>query len=254
MTTTKQLTILITGASSGFGEATAKLLSRKGHRLILLARRLNRLKALQEELPNSKIICTDVRDKAKLENEFLKLTPDWIDIDVVINNAGLARGISPMNEGEITDWEEMIDTNIKGVLYVTRLVLPIMIKRNIGHIINIGSIAGIYPYKGGNVYGATKAFIHQLSKNLRTDLLGTNIRVTDIAPGAAETEFSLVRFNGDEKKASAWYKDTRALSANDVAEAILWTIERPIHVNIDYLEIVPTDQAPAGLTLFRHDK
>lgn len=254
MSTTKKLTILITGASSGFGEACAKLLHERGHRLILLARRLDRLQTLQKELPNSKIICADVRDVKILEEEFQKLTNDWKDIDVVINNAGLARGVSPFFEGEFYDWEEMIDTNIKGVLYVTKLVLPNMITRNIGHIINIGSIAGVYPYKGGNVYGATKAFIHQLSKNLRTDLLGTNVRVTDIAPGSAETEFSLVRFRGDEKKANAWYENTRALSANDVAEAIMWAIERPSHVNIDYLEIVPTDQAAAGLTLFRHEK
>lgn len=195
-------TILITGASSGFGEATARLLSQKGHRLILLARRLDRLEKLKSELEENILISqVDVTDKKQVTNLFANLPQEFKKIDILINNAGLARGLDLAQDAQVEDWEEMIDVNIKGLVYVTRAALEIMKARNSGLIINIGSVAAHAPYPKGNVYGATKAFVKQFSKNLRADLAGTNIKISNIEPGIAETEFSVVRFKGDTEAA-----------------------------------------------------
>lgn len=247
-------TILITGASSGFGEATAKLLAADGHQLILLARRKDRLERLAKDLNvPTHIVAVDITDK-KAVLEALKYLPKKLqEIDVLINNAGLARGFEPAFDAVLEDWEEMVETNIKGLLYLTHPILKQMKDRNVGHIINIGSVAGHAPYKGGNVYGSTKAFVKQLSRNLRADLVGTNIHITNIEPGMAETEFSEVRFKGDTEKAKSIYKGMNALTAQDIAETIQWIINRPDHVNIDNLEIMPMDQTWGGLTVYRRE-
>lgn len=243
---------LITGASSGFGLETAKLLSKNGYKLILVARRGDVLQELASKLNTEVFVrAIDVRNKQSIHDFFKDLHSDFQKIDVLINNAGLALGVSPAYESDIEDWETMIDTNIKGLLYFTSETLQIMKKRNTGHIVNIGSVAAHAPYKGGNVYGSTKAFVKQFSRNLRADLLGTDIRVTNIEPGIAETEFSIVRFKGDKEKAGGVYKDTRALTAQDIAETILWILERPLHVNIDNIEIMPIDQSWGGLAINR---
>lgn len=242
-------TVLITGATSGFGQATAKLLKSKGYRLILIGRREDKLKQLEGE--NTFTYPLDVRDRNSID-KFSKALPDeFQDIDILINNAGLALGLSDAVVADLDDWEKMVDTNIKGVLHFTKLVLPIMKEKNSGMIINIGSVAGHAPYKGGNVYGATKAFVKQFSKNLRADLYGTDIKVTNIEPGMAETEFSNVRFKGDNEKAKEVYKGMRPLTSEDIAETILWIIERPLHVNIDNIEIMPLDQTWGGLVVNR---
>ena len=247
-------TILITGASSGFGQASAKLLAKDGHRLILVARRSERLDALKKELNTEVHTATvDVTDKSQVQKFFDDLPEGFRDIDVLVNNAGLALGMSPAQDSSLEDWERMVDTNIKGLLYITRPVLDIMKKRNTGHIVNLASTAAHIPYKGGNVYGGTKAFVRQFSRNLRTDLLGLNVRVTDIAPGAAETEFSVVRFN-DRQAADNFYKGWKPLTAEDVAEAIKWTLDRPPHVNINVIELMPTAQTYGGLAIHKSDK
>ncbi len=245
-------TILITGASSGFGEAAARLLAQHNYKLILTARREDKLEKLKSELSIPVYIAKlDVTDKKSIDKFLKELPGDFKDIDILINNAGLSRGLDPAFEANIEDWDEMVDTNIKGLLYMTNKVLPSMKDRNSGYIINIGSVAGHAAYKGGNVYGATKAFVKQFSKNLRADLIGTDIRVTNIEPGMAETEFSVVRFKGDEEKAKKVYEGMRALKAEDIAETILWLIQRPAHVNIDNIEIMPIDQTWGGLAVFR---
>ena len=245
-------TILITGASSGFGLATAELLAKDGHKLILLARRSDRLEQIKLKLKAEVHTATvDVTDKKQVHNFFKNIPADFQDIDVLINNAGLARGMELVQDGKLENWEEMIDTNIKGLLYVTHSTLDIMKRRNQGHIINIGSSAGANAYKGGNVYGGTKAFVRQFSRNLRTDLFGMNIRITNIEPGMAETEFATVRFR-DKDKAAEVYKDTRPLVAQDIAETILWVLSRPAHVNIDNVELMPTDQTFGGLIVNRN--
>lgn len=244
-------TILITGASSGFGAAAARMLAAKGYKLILVARRLDRLEALKNELNTAVYVASvDVRDKHEVKMLFDTLPDEFKNIDVLVNNAGLAKGVATAQESDLEDWEVMVDTNIKGLLYFTRFALEVMKKNNSGQIINIGSVSAIAPYKGGNVYGATKAFVHQFTRNLRADLFGTNIRATNIEPGSAETEFSLVRFE-DAEKAKEVYENTRHLTAEDVAETIVWVIERPQNVNIDNLEIMPIDQTWAGLQKFK---
>ena len=241
-------TVLITGASSGFGKETARLLAKKGYRLILVARRKPILEELANKLKTEVVVGTvDVRDKEQIERFIKGLPKRFKKIDVLINNAGLALGLSPAYESELEDWENMIDTNIKGVIYFTRFVLPIMKRQGSGHIVNIGSVSSRIPYLGANVYGATKAFIKQFSRNLRIDLLGTNIRITNIQPGPAETEFSIIRFKGDKNKANAVYQGWRTLEAKDIAEAIYWVITRPERINIDTIEIISTDQAQGGL-------
>lgn len=245
-------TVLITGASSGFGTATAELLAKEGYRLILVARRKDLLEKLQKELNTETYISqVDIRDRNQVKNLFENLPQEFQKVHILINNAGLARGLEPAIEADIEDWEEMVDTNIKGLLYFTRLALPSMKQRNEGLIINIGSVASTVPYKGGNVYGATKAFVRQFSRNLRTDLFGTNIKVSNIEPGAAETEFSIVRFKGNTKEASKVYEGMRHLEAIDIANTILWVINQPERVNIDNIEIMPIDQSFGGLVINR---
>jgi 3-hydroxy acid dehydrogenase / malonic semialdehyde reductase len=241
-------TILITGATSGFGLAAAKLLA-QDNKLILLGRRQERLDELKSSLGTDVYTASvDLADGKQLAEFFAALPDDYKEIDVLINSAGLALGMEPAPEASSEDWEQMIDTNIKGLLRVTRPVLDIMTKRDRGLIINIGSVAATVPYKGGNVYGATKAFVRQFSRNLRTDLYGTNIKVTNVEPGAAETEFSIVRFK-DKQKADEYYKGWRALTPDDVANTIVWIINQPPHVNIDNIEIMPLDQTYGGLVL-----
>ncbi|MBD3776856.1 MAG: SDR family NAD(P)-dependent oxidoreductase [Thiotrichales bacterium] len=239
---------LITGASSGIGKATATVLAQAGYILILLARRENLLQALQSELATpSYIIACDINDHAALKTHLEALPEAFRPIDVLINNAGLALGLNPAHETDWQDWQTMIQTNCLSLAYLTRQILPSMVENNRGHIINIGSIAGTYHYKGANVYGATKAFVEQFSINLRSDLLGTAVRVTNLEPGLLnQSEFSLVRFKGDANRAGQVYEGVNPLKAEDVAEAIRWILEQPAHVNINRLEMMPVQQAPGG--------
>jgi NADP-dependent 3-hydroxy acid dehydrogenase YdfG len=248
-------TILITGASSGFGRATAEKCAAAGARLILAARRLDKLEEIQKAYPEvpMHLIALDVRDRAAVEGALEALPEGFKDVTVLVNNAGLALGAGSAQEADLDQWEQMVDTNIKGVMYMTRTLLPRMVARKEGYVINIGSMAGHYPYPGSNAYGGTKAFVEQFSLGLRADLLGTQVRVTDIAPGLAETEFSLVRFSGDEAKAKELYQNAAALTAEDVAEAVHWCISRPKHVNITTMEIMPTCQATSSLAIFRQE-
>ena len=245
------MNVLITGASAGFGLACARLFAEHGHSLILLARRSERLAKLKEELGLDRVqtIVADIQDKDQLETGFKSLPKKFEEVDVLINNAGLALGLGPTHQAELSDWETMIKTNILGLTYCTRLILPGMVSRNRGHVINIGSVAARAPYPGGNVYGGTKAFVNQFSRNLRCDLFGTAIRVTNIEPGLAETEFSLVRFKGDVERAAKPYQNTEPLTAQDIAQAVYWVTTLPAHVNIDNLEIMPTGQSSAGMRL-----
>jgi len=240
--------VIITGASSGIGRACAEIFAKNGYNLILNARRVDRLeslaKSLQNENPNIKVFYkkTDMSNKNDVFN-FVESIPDsFYPIDILINNAGLSRGLEPLDEGNIDDWNEMIDTNIKGVLYITKLIIPIMKKQQYGHIINIGSIAGHESYPGGNVYCATKAAIKSLTKSLRMDLVRTNIRVSSVDPGMVETEFSEVRFR-DAQKAKKVYENIKPLYAEDIADIIFFIATRPQHVNIEDAIIMPTQQA-----------
>ncbi|MFO7461631.1 MAG: SDR family oxidoreductase [Desulfatiglandales bacterium] len=244
MTESAQRRVMITGATSGFGEACARRFASAGCNLVLFARRMDRLAKLKESLPVPvHIVKLDVRDRRSVERTLESLPPEFLETDILINNAGLSLGLEPAYQAQLDDWETMVDTNIKGVMYFTRLVLPGMVERNRGHIINIGSVAAGYPYPGGNVYGATKAFVKQFSLNLKADLLGTPVRVTDIEPGLAETEFSLVRFKGDVEKAEGVYRGTKPISAEDLAEIIFWVSNLPDHININLLEVMPVCQA-----------
>ncbi len=245
--------IFVTGATAGFGQSITRRFIATGHKVIASGRRAERLQALKEELgDNLYTVQLDVRNRAAIEEAIAALPAEWRDIDVLVNNAGLALGVEPAHKANIEDWENMIDTNNKGLVYMTRAVLPAMVERNIGHIVNIGSIAGSWPYLGGNVYGATKAFVRQFSLNLRTDLHGTALRVTDIEPGlVGGTEFSNVRFKGDDDKADSVYQGTVALTAEDVTEAVFWVTTLPKHVNINTLEIMPVTQTTAGLKVHK---
>lgn len=247
-------TVLITGASSGFGEACARIFAGTGDNLVLLARRTERLQALSNELSTQVQVHTvsiDLTDAAALELA-LQAMPDWCQApDILINNAGLALGLSPAHEADMQDWTTMINTNITALVHMTRLLLPGMVQRNRGHIVNIGSTAGNWPYPGGNVYGATKAFVQHFSRELRADLLGKNIKVSNIEPGLAETEFSLVRFKQDRDKADSVYNGTQALSADDIAGIIHWVCSVPPHVNINAMEIMPLCQAWGPLKIDR---
>jgi 3-hydroxy acid dehydrogenase/malonic semialdehyde reductase len=213
------------------------------------------LAALREELgARCHTVVLDVRDRAAVERAVAALPAEFAEIDVLVNNAGLAAGLEPAQEAKLDDWDAMVDTNVKGLMYVTRTVLPGMVGRNRGHIINLGSVAGEFPYPGGNVYGATKAFVYQFTLNLRADLLKTHVRVTDIQPGlSGGTEFSKVRFGGDQAKADAVYRGTTPLSADDVADAVHWVATRPAHVNVNSLQLMPVDQAFAALAINRAD-
>ncbi|MDL0089347.1 SDR family NAD(P)-dependent oxidoreductase [Campylobacter gastrosuis] len=241
----------ITGATSGFGRAIAKKLSLEGYKIIALGRREDRLKSLADELGNTHIIACDIRDKDAVFNAVKNLPENFKDIEILVNNAGLALGVDGFNEASLDDFEVMIDTNIKGLIYATKAILPIMKERKSGYILNIGSVAGSWPYAGGNVYGGTKAFVKQLSFNLRNDVRGLNIRVTDIEPGLCKTEFSEVRFKGDKAKADAVYEGTKYLSADDIAQVVLNCISLPKHVNINRLEVMPVTQSWGGLYVLK---
>ncbi len=245
--------VLITGASAGFGRAAAKRFVALGDRVVACARRNDRIQELRKELGADNVYAMplDVTDSQQIQTLLSTLPEEWRAIDILINNAGLALGAKPAQTALLSDWETMIDTNIKGLVTLTRHILPGMVERNKGHIINIGSIAGDYPYPGGNVYGATKAFVKQFSLNLIADLVETPIRVTNIEPGAAETEFSIVRFHGDKEKADSVYDGMQPLTADDIAECIVWATQQPAHVNINRIEVMPTNQAAAGLKTFR---
>lgn len=238
--------VFVTGATSGFGEAIAKKFSSVGYEVVASGRRADRLEKLSKEL-GIKYEILDVTDKQKVFEIFKKHS----DIDILVNNAGLALGLEPAYETNIEDWETMVDTNIKGVMYCTRAVLPSMVKRNIGHIINIGSVAGSWPYPGGNVYGSSKAFVQQFSRNLRNDLFGTKVRCTNIEPGMADTEFSSVRFKGDKTKADKVYEGTKPLTAEDIAEAVYWCATLPEHVNINSIELMSVYQSWNAFRVFR---
>ncbi|PHS68569.1 MAG: NAD(P)-dependent oxidoreductase [Methylophaga sp.] len=249
-------TILITGATSGFGAAIAQLFAQNGWQLILTGRRQQRLDDLQKQLgrmTNVHTCCFDISDRTVVEQLIDNLPAEFADVDVLVNNAGLALGLEPADQTDLDDWDKMVDTNIKGLMYCTRIILPIMKQRGQGYIINIGSVAGNWPYPGGNVYCATKAFVRQFSLAIRADLLGTGIRVTNIEPGNAETEFSMVRFKDNEQQAEGVYQSTEALTAEDIANTVAWLVNTPSHVNVTTMEIMPTQQATGPLAIYRAD-
>lgn len=255
MTVSASSVVFITGATSGFGAASARKFAADGARLVLAGRRAERLDALKKELkvPVHTIVL-DVRDRAAVEKAVTGLPAEFAAIDVLVNNAGLALGIEPSHKTDLNDWDQMVDTNIKGLMYVARAILPGMVERKRGHIINLGSVAGNYPYPGGNVYAGTKAFVEQFSLGLRADLQGTKVRVTSIEPGMCETEFSLVRFGGDAARAAKIYEGVKPLSADDVAECIHWVAALPDHVNINILEVMPVQQAFNAFNVHRETK
>jgi len=236
--------VFITGASSGFGAAMARTFVRHGHQVVLGARRKERLDALAEELGESALpVALDVTSKESIGEALSILPPSWRRIDVLINNAGLALGTAPAHEAPLDDWETMIATNCQGLVTMTRALLPAMVERGNGLIINIGSVAGRYPYPGGNVYGASKAFVEQFTLNLRADLVGTGVRATNIAPGlCGGTEFSKVRFRGDEAAAAKVYEGTKPLTAEDIAETAYWIASLPPHINVNSIELMPACQ------------
>ncbi len=247
--------VFISGATSGFGAAAARRFAADGARLVLCGRRADRLDALKKELKVPVHAFTlDVRDRAAVETAVAAIPRDFAAIDVLVNNAGLALGIEPAHRSSLDDWEQMVDTNIKGLMYLTRCVLPGMVERKRGHVINLGSVAGNYPYPGGNVYAGSKAFVEQFSLALRADLMGANVRVTSIEPGMCETEFSLVRFSGDAARAAKIYEGMKPLSADDVAECIHWVASLPDHVNINILEVMPVQQAFNAFNVHREAK
>lgn len=244
MTENDTLTVFITGATAGFGAETARRFVGAGHKVIATGRRQERLDTLRKDLGDAvHTVNLDVRDAAAVEQAFETLPAPFAAVDVLVNNAGLALGLEPADQVDLSNWDTMIDTNIKGVTYCTRAALPGMVERDRGHIISIGSVAGNYPYPGGNVYGATKSFVHQFSLGLRADLLGKNIRVTCVEPGLAETEFSLVRFKGDASKAKTPYEGLDPLTGGDIAECIYFVATLPRHVNINTMEVMPVMQS-----------
>ena len=250
---TAPMTVLVTGATAGFGEATAERFARDGARLVVAGRRADRLEALAKRLSSSASVhplALDVRDRAAVEKAISTLPADFARIDVLVNNAGLALGLEPAHRASLDEWEQMIDTNNRGLVVMTRQVIPGMVERGRGHVVNLGSVAGTYPYPGGNVYGATKAFVHQFSLNLRADLVGSGVRVTCVEPGMADTEFSVVRF-GDAEKAKAVYQGVSPLVGADVADAIHWVVTRPPHVNVNVLELMCEQQAFAPFAVKR---
>jgi len=243
--------VFITGASSGIGAACAQIFANAGVKLILTARRRERLEELVQNLhlisENVYLLKLDVRDRSAVESAISGLPPEWSNIDILINNAGLSRGLDKLQEADFLDWEEMIDTNVKGLLYLTRFIVPGMINRGRGHVINLGSIAGHQTYPGGNVYCATKAAVKAISEGLKQDLIGTPIRVTSVDPGMVETEFSNVRFHGDTERAQRVYQGLTPLTPDDVADVIFFCATRSPHVNINEVILMPVDQASATL-------
>lgn len=246
-------TVFVTGASAGFGAEIVRRFADDGALVVAAARRGDRVGALAAELgPRVLPLELDVRDRAAVNAAVAALPAEFAEIDLLVNNAGLALGLAPAQEADPDEWQQMIDTNCAGVLHCTRAILPGMVARGRGHVVNLGSIAGSYPYPGGNVYGATKAFVHQLSLNLRSDLHGTGVRVTCVEPGlVGGTEFSTVRFGGDADRAAKVYEGAGALTAADVAEAVHWAVAQPPHVNINVIELMPVTQSPAALQIYR---
>ena len=241
-------TVLITGASSGIGRATAFAFAREGCRLLLCARRLDLLVKLQQELaagdaPITRVFPLDVRDRAAVKEAISGLPQDWSQIDILVNNAGLSRGLAKLYEDDPQNWDEMIDTNVKGLLYITRAVVPGMVERGRGHVINMGSTAAYITYANGAVYCASKAAEKAISEGLKIDLMGTPVRVTSVDPGMVETDFSVVRFRGDEGRAAKVYQNITPLQPEDIAEAIVWAASRPAHVNIHNIVMTTIDQA-----------
>jgi 3-hydroxy acid dehydrogenase / malonic semialdehyde reductase len=252
MLSLKHKIVVVTGASSGIGKACAQTFAQQGARLILAARRMEQLQLLSQTLKSEfgtdcHLLELDVRDRTKVEATFSSLPNAWQAIDILINNAGLSRGLDKLYEGNVNDWEEMIDTNVKGLLYVTRAIVPDMVHRNCGHVINLGSIAGHETYPKGNVYCATKAAVRSLTEGLKQDLLGTAVRVSTVDPGLVETEFSQVRFHGDTERAKTVYQDTVPLTAEDIADVVLFCASRAAHVNISEVIVMPTAQSGATL-------
>lgn len=244
--------VLITGASSGIGEATAQIFAQAGAKLILVARRQERLAQLADDLNKEfasdiHTMPLDVRDRPSIESALAQIPPEFSAIDVLINNAGLSRGLEKLHQGNYQDWEEMIDTNIKGLLYFTRAIVPGMVSRGRGHVVNLGSIAGHQTYPNGNVYCATKAAVKAISEGLKQDLLGTPVRVTSVDPGMVETEFSQVRFHGDTERANKVYQGLKPLTPEDVADVIFFCVTRSPHVNISEVLMMPVDQSSSTL-------
>jgi 3-hydroxy acid dehydrogenase/malonic semialdehyde reductase len=248
--------VFITGASAGFGAEMARTFVKNGHQVVLAARRLDRLKALATELGDNALpIEMDVSDKKSIDEALSMLPQSWRQIDVLINNAGLALNTLPAHQVPLEDWDTMIDTNCKGLVTMTRAVLPAMVERGSGLVINLGSTAGHYPYPGGNVYGATKAFVEQFTLNLRADLVGTGVRATNIAPGlCGGTEFSNVRFHGDDAAAAKVYEGTQPLTAKDIADTAYWIATLPPHVNINSIEMMPTCQGFGSFNIKRNTR
>lgn len=247
------MTILVTGASAGFGASISRTLVKAGYQVIGAARRQDKLQHLSQELGAAFLpLEMDVTDTNSVDQALASIPEQWAQIDLLVNNAGLALGMEVAQEANFADWERMIHTNVLGLTYVTRKILPQMVQNDKGYIINLGSTAGSWPYKGGNVYGATKAFVRQFSLNLRTDLVGTRIRVTNVAPGlCGDTEFSNVRFRGDEDRAQAVYENISYLKPEDIANTVLWLYQTPAHVNVNHIEIMPVSQTFAGLSVTR---
>ncbi len=247
-----QLTVLVTGATSGFGAAIARRFVADGHRVIAAGRRTERLTALQSDLGAALLPFTlDVTDAGAVAALPGSLPPEWQTVDVLVNNAGLALGVVPAHTARLEDWETMVSTNVTGLMRMTRALLPGMVERDRGHVVNISSTAATYPYPGGNVYGASKAFVTQFSLNLKADLVGTGVRVTDVEPGlVGGSEFSAVRL-GDTEKAAAVYAGTTPLTPEDVAETVAWVVALPAHVNINRVEMMPTCQAPGPMQIKR---
>jgi serine 3-dehydrogenase len=248
----KDKVVFITGASSGIGRSCARAFAAEGARVLMCGRRADRLKDFAAELKKGFGVpvhqfALDVRDQPAVDKAIADLPGEWRPIEVLVNNAGLSRGLDKLPNGLVSDWEEMIDTNIKGLLYVTRAVLPGMIERGRGHVINVGSIAGHEVYPAGNVYCATKFAVRALTQGLRLDLNGTPIRVTEVSPGMVETEFSLVRFHGDAERAAKVYKGLTPLSPDDIADAVFWCASRPLHVNVSEVVVMPVAQASTTL-------
>ena len=244
----------VTGASSGFGAAIARRYARAGVRVVATARRQDRLQALLDEFGDDLIFVSvlDVRDRVAIERLAASLPPAFAEVDVLVNNAGLALGLEPAQEADLENWDRMIETNCTGLVYVTRALLPGMVARRRGHVVNLGSIASTYPYPGGNVYGATKAFVHQFSLGLRADLHGTRVRVTCLEPGlVGGTEFSEVRFAGDAERAAGLYEGTEPLTPEDIAAAVEWVTFQPPHVNVNLIELMPVSQSFGALPVDR---
>jgi 3-hydroxy acid dehydrogenase / malonic semialdehyde reductase len=252
MTSIQPSTVFVTGASSGFGAAIARRFAASGARVIASARRAERLKDLAAELGSSVLPVTlDVRDRAAVFAAVSDFPAEFAKVDVLVNNAGLALGQDLAQAADLDDWDQMVDTNCKGLAYVTRAVLPGMVARRKGHVINLGSVAGGYPYPGGNAYGGSKAFVHQFSLGLRSDLHGTGVRVTCVEPGLADTEFSTVRFHGDKARADAVYAGMQPLTATDIAESVYWAASLPPHVNVNVIELMATAQSFAAFQVAR---